>query len=133
VVYVCMSFTLRSNNVVQITQGKWKIIHYYFRNSEIIIIIEDINFHSFRSLLNFKPSKGKWCPLRCSVRLYLQLFLGELISYLRYLCLFPYSGVQCILCWVFFLSFLSPPCVLCCQFLWIVHFWWPLRYSLMFI
>ena len=35
-----------------------------FRNSEIIIIIEDINFHSFRSLLNFKPSKGKWCPLR---------------------------------------------------------------------
>ena len=25
----------------------------------------------------------------------------------------------------FLLSFLSPPCVLCCQFLWIVHFWWP--------
>jgi len=34
---------------------------------------------------------------RCSVRLYLQLFVGELMSYLRYLCLFAYSGVQHIL------------------------------------
>ena len=24
-------------------------------------------------------------------------------------------------------------CTQCCQFLWIVHFWWPLRYSLTFI
>jgi hypothetical protein len=30
---------------------------------------------------------------QCSVRLYLQLFVGGLISYLRYLCLFTYSGV----------------------------------------
>jgi len=33
---------------------------------------------------------------RCSVRLYLQLFVGG-----RYLCLFTYSGVQHILCCVF--------------------------------
>jgi hypothetical protein len=35
---------------------------------------------------------------------YLQLFVGELMSYLRYLCLFVYSGVQHILCCVFVLS-----------------------------
>jgi hypothetical protein len=34
---------------------------------------------------------------RCSVRLYLQLFEGGLMSYLHYLCLFTHSGVQHIL------------------------------------
>ena len=40
---------------------------------------------------------------RCVVRLYLQLFVGELMSYLRYLCLFAYSGVQphIVLCFCF--------------------------------
>jgi hypothetical protein len=33
----------------------------------------------------------------CSVNLYLQLFVGGLRSYLRYLCLLAYSGVQHIL------------------------------------
>ena len=33
---------------------------------------------------------------RCSVRLYLQLFVGGRMSYLRYLCLFAYSGVLCV-------------------------------------
>jgi hypothetical protein len=37
----------------------------------------------------------------CSVRVYLQLFVRGLLSYLRYLCLFAYSGVQHILCCVF--------------------------------
>ena len=38
-------------------------------------------------------------------------------------------------CVVFLLCFSSPCvlCTLCCQFLWIVHFWLPLRYSLTFI
>jgi hypothetical protein len=58
---------------------------------------------------------------QCSVRLYLQLFVGGLMSYLRYLCLFAYSGVQHILCYVFVL-FVFVLCTLCCQFLWIVHF-----------
>ena len=31
---------------------------------------------------------------RCSVRLYLQLFVGGLMSYWRFLCLFVYGGVQ---------------------------------------
>ena len=33
--------------------------------------------------------------------LYFQLFVGGFMSYLRYLCLFAYSGVQHILCYVF--------------------------------
>ena len=35
---------------------------------------------------------------RCSVRLYLQLFVRNFMSYLRYLSLLAYSGVQYILC-----------------------------------
>ena len=60
------------------------------------------------------------------------LFVGGLMSYLRYLCLFAYSGVQQILCCVFVFVFFVL-CDLCCQFLWIVQFWLPLRYSLPFI
>ena len=40
-----------------------------------------------------------------SVRLFLELFVGESMSYLRYLCLFVHSGVQLILCCVFALIF----------------------------
>jgi hypothetical protein len=77
---------------------------------------------------------------RCSVRHYIQLIVGGLMSYfIQYLCWFVYSGVQHILCCVFFcfvclrlvscawwcyvLCFLfcwSLSCVLCtqcCQFL----------------
>ena len=43
--------------------------------------------------------------LRCSVGLYLQLFVGGLMSYLHYLCLVVYSGVQHILCCIFHLFF----------------------------
>ena len=42
---------------------------------------------------------------RHSVILYLQLFVGGLMSCLCYLCLFVYSGVQHILCCVFVLFF----------------------------
>ena len=58
---------------------------------------------------------------RCSGRLYLQLFVGGLMSYLYYLCLSAHSGVQHILCCVFVLFFFVL-CILCCQFVWIVHF-----------
>ena len=71
-------------------------------------------------------------PIYSSVRLYLQLFVGGCMSYLRYFCLFAYSGVQHILCCVF-VSFFFILCTLCCQILWIVLFWLPLRYSLTFI
>ena len=51
------------------------------------------------------------------------------MSYWRYLCLFAYSGVQHILRCVFIFVF----CTLCCQFLWVVQVWLPIRYSLPFI
>ena len=38
---------------------------------------------------------------RRSVRPDLQMFVGERMTYLRYLCLFAYSGVQQILCFLF--------------------------------
>jgi hypothetical protein len=68
----------------------------------------------------------------CSVRLYFQLFVGGLGSYLRYLCLFAYSGIQHIL-WCVFHLFVFFLCTLCCQFLWIVLFLLHLQYSLTFI
>ena len=40
---------------------------------------------------------------RCLVCLYLQLFVGGVMYYLRYMCLFAHSGVQHILCCVFVL------------------------------
>jgi hypothetical protein len=55
-----------------------------------------------------------------SVSIYLQFFEGGLISYLRYLCLFSYSGAQHILCCVFVLFVLF---IHCCQFLWIDPSW----------
>jgi hypothetical protein len=61
-----------------------------------------------------------FCIKQCSIRLFFQLFLGGILSYLRYLSLFAYSGVEQLLCSVFALfSFVL--CTLCCQFLWIVH------------
>jgi hypothetical protein len=51
------------------------------------------------------------------VFIYFHLFVGRCMSYLRYLRLFANSGVQHILCCVFFVL----P-TLCCLFLWIVLF-----------
>ena len=55
---------------------------------------------------------------RCSVRLYLQLFVGRRMPYLRYLCLVVYNGVQHIL-WCIFLRLVYPmlPVSLDCPFL----------------
>jgi hypothetical protein len=58
---------------------------------------------------------------RCSVRLYLQLFVGGLVFYLCYLCLLAlFTLVSNTYCVVFFLHRLNPRC---CQFVWIVHLW----------
>jgi hypothetical protein len=56
----------------------------------------------FRAVMSVTISTWK----QCSVRLYLQLFVVGLISYLCYLCLLAHSGVQHILCCVFDLFFL---------------------------
>ena len=76
-----------------------------------------------------------WITISTSKRcIYLQLwtFVGGFISSLRYLCLFAHNGVQHISCCLFVLFFFVL-CSLCCQFLWIVHLWLPLRYSLALI
>ena len=52
-----------------------------------------------------------WKQKRYSVRLFLKLFVGGLMSYLPYLCLYWYSGVRHILCCVFVLF--SSSCVTC--------------------
>jgi hypothetical protein len=96
---------------------------------------------------------------RCSVCLYLQLFVEGPISYLRYLCLCAYSGVfvlfvclsssyvasfsglSMFICLRLMLPvsldcpclFVFVLCTICCQFLWIVHVYLPFRYSPTFI
>ena len=58
----------------------------------------------------------------CSVRLYLQLFVRGLVSYLGCLCLFACSGVQYIFsCVVFCFSSSCVLCTQCCQFLWVFY------------
>ena len=82
--------------------------------------------------------------------IYLQLFVGGRMLYLRYLCFIAQSSVQYILCCCFdflrlvyhvlpisldCLFFIAPSVFsnVYLQFLWIVYFLWPLRYSLTFI
>jgi len=55
-------------------------------------------------------------------------FVWGFLSYLRYLCLFVYSGVRHVLCCVFCL-FVFVLYTVCCRFLWFS----TLRYSLTFI
>ena len=71
--------------------------------------------------------------VRCFNQGQLQLFVGSLMSYLRYLCLFSYSGIQHILCCLLCSCSFCVLCAQCCQFLWIVHSWLLLRFSLTFI
>jgi len=84
----------------------------------------------FRVVLSVAISTWKLC----SVRLNLLLFVGGQMSYLRYLSLLSYSGIQQILhCVDFFFFVLCTYPTLCCQFLWIINFWLPLRNSLTFM
>jgi len=51
---------------------------------------------------------------RCSVRLYLQLFVGGRMLYLRYLCLFAYINVSNTYCVVFFVFVFFVLCAISC-------------------
>jgi hypothetical protein len=72
-----------------------------------------------------------WVTISAYKRLYLQLFVRGVMSYLRCLCLFVYSGVQHVLCFFlfFFLRLVYPmfSVSLVCPF------FISLRYSLTFI
>ena len=49
---------------------------------------------SLRYVFRVVISATIFAQKRCSIRLYLQLFVGGAMSYLLYLCLFVYNGVQ---------------------------------------
>ena len=76
----------------------------------------------FRVMISVTISAYK----RCSVRIYLQFFVGGRMSYLRF---FMFICVYCclthfVLC--YFVLFFFVLCTLCGQFLWIALFDWPL-------
>ena len=75
-----------------------------------------------------------WCPLRFPHKTMLCSSLHPDICWRAHVLfmLFVCSGVQRILRCVFSLFF-EVWCALCCQYLWIVHFWLAIRYSLAFI
>jgi hypothetical protein len=85
-----------------------------------VLLFLMVSYHvSLRSEFRFVMSVTISALKRCLVRLYLQLFVGGLMTYLRYLCELAHIGVQHILCWsclvlfvVFFLVF-SSSCVPC--------------------
>ena len=73
-----------------------------------------------------EPSSVCWSgPIQTASSYFYLLIVGGLMSYLRSLWLLAYRGVQRMLCCVFVFSSVVF-CTLCCQFLWIVHFWLPL-------
>jgi hypothetical protein len=78
----------------------------------------------------YLPSSVLWCPLRFPHKAMFGSSLPPVVCGLVHvlfvlLYLFACGVVQHILCCVFRR--------LCCQFLWIVHFWLPFHYSLPFI
>jgi hypothetical protein len=78
----------KMNNTKKSIKVLWDMGHYK----------KNTHFSVFTQLKNkYQPNwleKTCWC----SIRLYLQLFVGGIMSNLRYLCLFAHSGVQHILC-----------------------------------
>jgi hypothetical protein len=77
-------------------------------------------FLFFLCYASYVLSSMLWSPLRFLLKNYVRfVFTSSCLYYLRYLCLFTYSGVQHILrCILFFFVF----CHLSCQVLWIVLF-----------
>ena len=56
------------------------------------------------------------------------LYEGSCLLYVIYVCLrIVVSNTYCVM-FLFWLSLSCVLCTLCCQFLWIVHFWLPLRF-----
>ena len=114
------------------TKHRWNIFYYDLR------AVVRYQQQLFNSLTINIESSVLWCPLQfphwrqCSVRLYLPLFVGGLVSYLRYLCLFAQSDAKhilyCAFCFVFLRLVYQRLSVLC-----IVYFVLPLLYYLMFI
>ena len=90
----------------------WSSLKFNFFENEKI---SDVRFVFTSSICLQEDS----CLIYCLYLLH--LFVGGLVSYLRSLRLFVYSGFQHIWCCVFIL-FVFVFCTHCCQFLWIVIF-----------
>jgi hypothetical protein len=109
-------------------------------NKTIISHLKSLNIEKTTTydIENLSPGLGQ--ALKCG-RVYWRslnvnlspkyFFVGGLISYLRDLCVFAYSGVQHILCCVFDLFFFIL-CTLCCQCFWIILFDCPFGVLLLF-
>ena len=83
-----------------------------------MMVINSIDIKKTKSSVAISATTNKRC---------LQLFVGGLASYLRYLCVLPYIGVQHTLyCVIVFISFVL--CNLCWQFLWIFLLWLSLGF-----
>ena len=65
-----------------------------------------------------------WLPLWCLYARLIVLFVYFCIEWCPTFCCCS------VLCFLFYLSSYCVLCTQCCQFLWIVHFWLPFRFSL---
>ena len=78
-----------------------------YKKQELLTLRVHVGFSTFLSY--YVSLLSEFCVVmsvtisakKCSVRPDLQLFVGELVSYLRYLCLFSHSGAQRVLCFCF--------------------------------
>ena len=94
----------------------------------VILVILVLYYYVFTFLVQRCDVRYDFLIKRCSVRLYHPVVCNRAhVLFMLFVFVCVFSGVQHILCCVVFFFIL---CTLCCQFLWIVHFWLPLRYSL---
>jgi hypothetical protein len=127
-VYICIF----STNVKKMKQSH---VYTRFKKVELNIILSPGMRDKLLGVVVGRPINNFRCYWWCLlflVAIEISRFSPQVsmhMSYLRYLCLFAHGDVLHILCCVFVL-FVFILCALCCQFLWIVHFWLPLRYSL---
>ena len=103
-----------------------------FSCNRVIIFHENNNFYYTWKFILKCLKDNYWPQVNFSPWLSIEVPVQSQARERPCICVFAYSGVQHILCCVFVL-FVFVLCALCCQFLYIVHLWFPLRYSLTFI
>jgi hypothetical protein len=120
--YLDLSFLYHCQDLYRTWLYIWVTRRVYYKKQELLTLLEHLGSHPvfFFVLSYYVVFLVQFCSAykRCSVRRYLQLgFVGGLMSYLRYLCLIAYNGV-------FFICLSSywVLCTQCCQFLWIVQY-----------
>jgi len=92
-----------------------------FRENETLFRLNELFFFFSQIMTAFN-----WLFRMSANGLHASLYEGSCLIYVICVC-FAYTHIVLCFCFVFFVL-----CTLLCQFLWIVHFWLPLRYSLRF-